>query len=75
MSFVCSHIHSTYYTISLRQSNLNDDVNAEGSESKIVDQYSDDDPFVDDIPKNVMLTPLSKREKKYLEDFEIFTIE
>ena len=71
MSFVCSHIHSTYYTISLRQSNLNDDVNAEGSESKIVDQYSDDDPFVDDIPKNVMLTPPSKREKKILKTLKI----
>ena len=50
-------------------------MNAEGSESKIVDQYSDDDPFVDDIPKNVMPTPPSKREKKYLEDFENFTVE
>ena len=50
--------------ISLRQSNLNGDVNAEGSESKIVDQYSDKNPFVDDIPKNVMLTLHQKWKKK-----------
>lgn len=74
MSIVCLHIHTTYHVIALRQNNLGDNANAEGSGSKKTDQYLSDDPFVDDVPKNVMPTPPSKREKKYLEDFENFTV-
>ena len=42
--------------------------------SKKNDEDSSEDPFVDIIPKNAMPTSSSKEKKKYLEDYEKFSV-